>query len=171
MGQKFVAHQLVAHGANLNVRVDEGKFSDDHDSISCEYEGFTLAHLCALNNDIDTAKILLKAGCNFEDKDCENECTPLHTAIMWSPKPSLEFVKFLVEEVQVDIGIIHGEDEYVTAAELAFAEAFDDEDTGTNEEAFECKRIFYYLKSRSEAISTWNFLCDWMKLEKCCTLL
>ena len=112
-----------------------------------------------MKNDIHTAKILLKAGCNFEDKDVKNEFTPLHIAVIWkwSSEPSLSFVKFLVEEVQVDIGITDARD--ATAAELAFSKAS------------KCKGIFYYLASRCGATTTWKFLCDWMKLEKCCTLM
>ena len=124
-----------------------------------------MAHLCALKNDIDTAKILLKAGSNFEDIDfTDHGFNPLHTTIIWSSEPSLEFVKFLVEEVQVDIGITDGEDK--TAAELAFAKAS------------KCKGIFYYLEYRSGSTTTLimeyrtgNFLFDWMDLETCCTLM
>ena len=160
LGDKIATQELIRRGANLNARLDEGKSIDEFDDdIPCLNEGFTLAHLCSLVNDVDTARLLLKEGCNFDDS--ASGFTPLQEAAT-NKDSSLEFVKFLVEEAKVDIdartaaGVTATEMAEVTATLFPSATGF--------------RGVFYYLRSQG-GVTTWELLRDWMKLEKCSTLM
>ena len=109
---------------------------------------------------MDTARLLLKEGCNFDDS--ASGTTPLHVATL-NLDNSLEFVKFLVEEAKVDIDARTAAG--VTATEMAFGQQDAVFPTATG-----FRGVFYYLRSRG-GVTTWEFLRDWMKLEKCSTLM
>ena len=177
LGDKITSQELIQRGANLNVRLDKGTFDFGDDSDSCLSEGFTMAHLCALVKDLDTARLLLKEGCNFDESAsgfngphgwCPGP-TPLHVATR-SMDSSLDFVKFLVEEAKVGIDVReHGSTstwDGVTATDMAF----DQQNVVFPTVATGFRGVFYYLRSRG-GVTTWEFLRDWMKLEKCCTLM
>ena len=137
-----------------------------------------MAHLCALVKDLDTARLLLKEGCNFDESAsgfngplgwCPGP-TPLHVAAR-NMDSSLEFVKFLVEEAKVDIDVRgeHGSTstwDGVTATDMAF----DQQNVAFPTVATGFRGVFYYLRSRG-GVTTWEFLRDWMKVEKCSTLM
>ena len=98
--------------------------------------------------------------------------TPLHVAVQ-NTDSSLEFIKFLVEEAKVDIDA-RGEHaltgDGMTATDMAFEQQYIVHRKSLSVVATGFRGIFYYLRSRG-GVTTWEFLRDWMKLEKCSTLM
>ena len=162
-----------------NARLDKGIFDFDEDFDSCLSKDFKLAHLCALVKDLDTARLLLKEGCNFDERASGFTGphgpvpgrTPLHVAAR-NMDSSLDFVKFLVEEAKVDInprtehGVTGEGWDGVTATDMAFDQQY----TIVPTVATGFRGVYYYLRSHG-GVTTWEFLRDWMKLEKCSTLM
>ena len=117
---------------------------------------------CSLVNDIDTARLLLKEGCNFDDSASGSTGptgplrgpTPLHVAALNERgfEDSLEFVKFLVEEAKVDINARAETETWdgVTATDMALDLA---ENCPTAEAGY--RGVFDYLRSRG-GVTTLN---------------
>ena len=101
-----LVHQLIWHGANVNIQ--------------CQ-RGMTPFHLGVMNQDMKTAKLLLKNGAKLDTREFSQGQTPLHHAICVGDRKMMKLM-LLRYKANVDIVDFEGDTAFLYAARYADAE-------------------------------------------------
>ncbi len=114
-GNLAVAEFLIRNGATINAMY-RGNNNDDDDAFVHQ----TPLHLAAVNDNLNIVKLLVDNGADINVKD-ENENTPLHQAITYDAKNTVEYFYARAEGHTRDINILPGYEDRDTPLTLAVA--------------------------------------------------